>query len=299
MDILHYISGPLIGAVIGYFTNYIAVKMLFRPHKEKKIGNFTLPFTPGIIPKRKNDLAAAVGKAVGNALLTEEDMAEMLLSKEVENSITDICFSQIKHYMERECTLGETVTKFMGQEPYELSRERLKKSICEKVMQAIQEMEPGNLIAEEGKKAVRQKLEGSMFSMFLSDKLLDSLAGEIGTYAENYILENGPCYIENQIEKEIIGLESSSLSQVRSRLTMDEETIRERIREIYRMCIGKFAGSVVKQFHIAEIVESKIQEMEVEELEALVMSVMKHELGMIVNLGALIGLILGILNLFF
>ena len=36
MNILHYLSGPAIGAVIGYFTNYIAVKMLFRPLKEVK-----------------------------------------------------------------------------------------------------------------------------------------------------------------------------------------------------------------------------------------------------------------------
>ena len=66
MNILHYLSGPAIGAVIGYFTNYIAVKMLFRPLKEVKIGRFTLPFTPGMIPKRKDALACAVGKAVGS-----------------------------------------------------------------------------------------------------------------------------------------------------------------------------------------------------------------------------------------
>ncbi|MEI3219612.1 MAG: DUF445 family protein [Lachnoclostridium sp.] len=53
MSILHLISGPLIGAVIGYCTNYIAVKMLFRPLKAIKIGRFTLPFTPGMIPKKK------------------------------------------------------------------------------------------------------------------------------------------------------------------------------------------------------------------------------------------------------
>ena len=50
---LTIIAGPLIGAVIGYFTNYLAVKMLFRPRREIKIGSKTLPFTPGVIPKRK------------------------------------------------------------------------------------------------------------------------------------------------------------------------------------------------------------------------------------------------------
>ena len=45
---------PLIGAVIGYVTNWIAVKMMFRPLHEKKIGKFTIPFTPGIIPRNKD-----------------------------------------------------------------------------------------------------------------------------------------------------------------------------------------------------------------------------------------------------
>ena len=47
---MSYLTGPLIGAVIGYFTNYLAVKMLFHPRKAIKVGKFTLPFTPGAIP---------------------------------------------------------------------------------------------------------------------------------------------------------------------------------------------------------------------------------------------------------
>lgn len=299
MDILHYISGPLIGAVIGYCTNYIAVKMLFRPLKEKKIGGFTLPFTPGIIPKRKNDLAAAVGKAVGNSLLTEEDLTGMLLSGDVEDSVTEICISQFNGYMESEQTFGEAVSAILGEEPYAEGKELLKTSLCQKIMQGIQKLEPGNLIAEEGKKAVVKKLEGSMFAMFLSDRLLDSIASEIGAYAENYIMENGPAFVEVQVEQEVSALEATALSKVSGWIPGDEAGLRQKIREIYRMCIGRFAGSIVQQFHIADIVENKIREMDVKELEELVMSVMKHELGMIVNLGAFIGLILGILNLFF
>ena len=64
--ILHYASGPIIGAIIGYITNFIAVKMLFHPYKPIKIFGFTLPFTPGIIPKRKPKLAKAISRAVGD-----------------------------------------------------------------------------------------------------------------------------------------------------------------------------------------------------------------------------------------
>ena len=63
--ILKYVGAPLLGAIIGCFTNCLAVKMLFRPYYPKRIGKWQLPFTPGIIPKRKGALAKAVGRAVG------------------------------------------------------------------------------------------------------------------------------------------------------------------------------------------------------------------------------------------
>ena len=43
----------IVGAIIGYFTNWLAIKMLFRPHYEKKIFGIKIPFTPGLIPKEK------------------------------------------------------------------------------------------------------------------------------------------------------------------------------------------------------------------------------------------------------
>ena len=54
----------------------------------------------------------------------------------------------------------------------------------------------------------------------------------------------------------------------------------------------------MKQFRIREIIENRIAGMSNEALEKLVLSVMKNELGMIVNLGAVIGAVIGILNVF-
>ena len=50
---LQNLSGPIIGAIIGYCTNYIAVKMLFYPRNEVKVCGHKVPFTPGAIPKGK------------------------------------------------------------------------------------------------------------------------------------------------------------------------------------------------------------------------------------------------------
>ena len=68
---------PLIGAGIGYITNWIAVKMMFRPLHPIKIGKFTLPFTPGIIPKNQPKLAESIGNTIASSLLTDNDLKEV------------------------------------------------------------------------------------------------------------------------------------------------------------------------------------------------------------------------------
>ena len=57
--ILKLIAGPLIGMIIGYFTNWLAVKMLFRPRRAKYIAGRRLPFTPGVIPRGKEHTEVA------------------------------------------------------------------------------------------------------------------------------------------------------------------------------------------------------------------------------------------------
>ena len=64
-----YIVTPIIGAIIGYVTNWIAVKMLFRPRKEVRVFGKRLPFTPGVIPRGQARLAKAVGNVVETQLL--------------------------------------------------------------------------------------------------------------------------------------------------------------------------------------------------------------------------------------
>lgn len=69
-----WIAPIALGAIIGYFTNYLAIKMLFRPKRAWYLGKHRVPFTPGIIPKNKDRLARAVGQAVGEKLLTRSDI---------------------------------------------------------------------------------------------------------------------------------------------------------------------------------------------------------------------------------
>ncbi len=72
-----YVSPPVVGGIIGYFTNDIAIKMLFRPYRTIYIGRRRLPFTPGLIPRNQERLAKRVSNTVMSSLLTPEELQKL------------------------------------------------------------------------------------------------------------------------------------------------------------------------------------------------------------------------------
>ncbi len=77
----------IIGAAIGGVTNHLAIKMLFRPHNAIYIKNWRLPFTPGLIPKRRDELAKQLGLTVVNYLLTPETFKKKFFSKDIQDKV--------------------------------------------------------------------------------------------------------------------------------------------------------------------------------------------------------------------
>jgi uncharacterized membrane protein YheB (UPF0754 family) len=98
-----YCSPPVIGAIIGYFTNDIAISMLFRPYEAIYIGKWKLPFTPGLIPSNQNRLAQRISDTIMGALLTPDELqklAQKLLQTErvqgAINWLLQLALEQIK-----------------------------------------------------------------------------------------------------------------------------------------------------------------------------------------------------------
>lgn len=95
-----YILAPLLGGVIGYITNDIAIRMLFRPHTAKYLFGVKIPFTPGIIPKEKGRIANALGNSISANLMNKEVLEKNLLSDEMLQKIrqsVDTFFAEQKH----------------------------------------------------------------------------------------------------------------------------------------------------------------------------------------------------------
>jgi hypothetical protein len=81
IELLSWILPPVIGALIGYITNDIAIKMLFRPLRARYIGKMRLPFTPGIIPRQRSRLAESIGVMVSRELITEDALRRQIATE--------------------------------------------------------------------------------------------------------------------------------------------------------------------------------------------------------------------------
>ena len=70
---------PVLGGIIGYFTNDVAITMLFRPYRPIRIWGWRLPFTPGLIPSNQNRLAQRISDSIMGSLLTPDELQKITL----------------------------------------------------------------------------------------------------------------------------------------------------------------------------------------------------------------------------
>ena len=290
--ILEKLAGLLIGAVIGYCTNYIAVKMLFYPKKEIKIWGHKLPFTPGAIPKGKPRLAKAIGNIVANTLLTEEDLKKKILSDETENAVVEKIMDGLS------TNLHTSINRIFPEEEYTNAKEKVTNLLTDQILESVQNMNLEHIIVEEAGKAVKSKTKGTMLEMFLNDEMLNSLIQPVGGEIVNYIQVSGADYIKGEISRKLAALEEKSILELCDNLNVSQDSVRGMVSSLYQTAIESAAGNLVSNLNIAGIIEEKVSEMCIDDLEKMVLSVMKKELDTIVNLGALVGAILGMLNIF-
>ena len=289
---LQNLSGPIIGAVIGYCTNYIAVKMLFYPRNEVKVWGHKVPFTPGAIPKGKPRLAKSVGNIVANTLLTEEDIKQKILSPETEEAVVDKIMDELskKIYV----GMGRICSNY---EEYGDLKANLSDAFTDQIMESIGKIDFKNTIATEAGRIIKEKVNGTMLAMFLSDEMLNSFIQPVGAELENYIALNGRDFVQKEVNEKIMVFEQKSILDLCREMNLQEEKIRDTVRSIYRSASADAVNGVLKNVDISAMIEDKINDMKTEELEKVVLTVMKKELDTIVNLGALIGFILGSLNM--
>ena len=102
MDQWIWLSLPVISALIGYVTNWVAIRMLFRPYEEKRLWGVRVPFTPGLIPKRRGDLARSIGRSVSRYLLTHETIRARLQAPTFRTHVDQLVGNLIQQGLDRD-----------------------------------------------------------------------------------------------------------------------------------------------------------------------------------------------------
>ncbi|UOR13226.1 DUF445 domain-containing protein [Halobacillus amylolyticus] len=186
----------LIGAAIGGVTNHLAIKMLFRPYKAIKIGKFQLPFTPGLIPKRREELSRQLGEMVVNHLLTADGLRRKINGQGFENQLTTFAQEEIEKLLNK----NETMQEFLGSLEIDLNKDRLEESVSfwveeryESMMSETREQKVGDLLSDSWK----GKLEGGadQFSVYIQDRIVRYLDSHEGKERIAALIDD---YLDNQ-----------------------------------------------------------------------------------------------------
>ncbi|PRP55853.1 DUF445 domain-containing protein [Bacillus halotolerans] len=109
----------VIGAVIGAVTNHLAIQMLFRPYKAYYLFGKRVPFTPGLIPRRRDELAKQMGLMVVNHLLTPEGIKKRLVSDSAKKQALQVGEQLIQNLSLSEMTVKEALEKAGVKQPGE------------------------------------------------------------------------------------------------------------------------------------------------------------------------------------
>lgn len=150
----------VVGAVIGYITNWFAIKMLFRPHYERRIFGIRVPFTPGLIPKEKGRIAKSVGETVSAYLLSPEIIIDSISNDENNDKVKSWVEDNINKLKESNKSIRDLAENIVG-EKYDYLSTTIEESITDFICSEIE------------KQAVRQRL------MELSDKEAYCMVNEI------------------------------------------------------------------------------------------------------------------------
>lgn len=318
-----YIFAPLIGGVIGYITNDIAIRMLFRPHKAKYIMGIHVPFTPGIIPKEKGRIAEAIGGVISENLMNKEVLERYLLSDEMVDKVRAAVEDFVAAQQENTETVSQFLEHFLSKEEIDSISQSVNQSITKQTYAKLADSSVGDKVAHVAVEHLANKLSsngaqellagiggavgglGGMAAGLFGGPVIARFLGLLREPAEHFLAknintmlrDNGEEIVSNMIGGEVDSFLSKPVCRL---LEGHEEQLAQAvstIESIYRSVITVHLPKILDSIDISKIVRDRINEMDVKETEKLIFQVMDKELKAIVWLGALLGLVMGSINI--
>lgn len=321
---ISYLLAPLVGGVIGYITNDIAIRMLFRPHSAKYLMGIHIPFTPGIIPKEKSRIAETIGSVISENLMNSEVLQRYLLSDDMVNKISAAVESFINRQKSNSETVEEFLARFLSTEEITTLKHAIKNNLTTQVEAKLIDSSLGDRIAHLAMDYVVAKfgingtqeimsglgntmkgVSGMASALFGSHNIIGKFLEMLREPTEKYLAKNINAILRTNGHEIVTNLVGNGIDTILSTSMADhlahkEEQIRQLIdflTGLYKTIVKKYLPDILASVDISKIVRERMDEMDVAETEKLIFKVMNKELKAIVWLGALLGLIMGSINI--
>ncbi len=311
-----YIIAPLIGSIIGYITNDLAIRMLFRPHTVKYVFGMHIPFTPGIIPKEKGRIAKAIGQVISENLMNQEVLRQYLLSDAMIGKLRSGVDGFIETQKGNEEILRQFIGHYLTEEEINGIATNINANLSGQIKSKLTDSTVGDKVAHLAIEHVFENLSSDKESDELLDtvigmpkaigkKILRTILATLQDSAERMLSRNINEILKNngeEIVSNLIGTELNSFldTSVKKLLAGKDEQlakVTDKVEVLYRTVITEHLPRILETIDISKIVTDRINEMDVAETEKLILQVMKKELRAIVWLGAGLGFLMGWVNL--
>ena len=145
----------------------------------------------------------------------------------------------------------------------------------------------------------KNQIKGSVLGIFGGNSIISSISETASLKVNDYINKNGKELIGDMVSNQLDKYENMQISELSSEIANSDIDLTELLMNMYEKIIIEKIPNILSALNISKIIENKINAMDMLEVEKLILNIMKKELNALVNLGAIIGFILGLLNLIF
>lgn len=320
-----YIIAPLLGGVIGYITNDIAIRMLFRPHEAKYIMGVRVPFTPGIIPQEKGRIAEAIGGVISENLMNKDVLERYLLSDDMVSKVRLSVEEFIETQKHNQETVKDFLDHYLSDDEISTISQNVNESITKQTYTKLSDASVGEKVAHIAIDHVAEKLSidgaqellaglggamrglGGMAAGLFGANIIEKFLGMLREPAEHFLANNinamlknnGKEIVSNMINGEVEGFLKKPVCNILEGHDDQLGQAVDMVENVYRTIINDHLPKILESIDISKIVRDRINEMDVNETEKLIFQVMNKELKSIVWLGALLGFVMGCINLLF
>ena len=283
----------LMGALIGYGTNALAVEMLFRPYAPKYIGKWKLPFTPGLIPKEQGRIADSLGELIEKELFAPEVVSKALDTPEAKASIGAWLEQLFATAAASEKTPRELLVEVFGEEEYIQKREDLSSLLCTYLVKKATQAKLGESFARQLSHRTDEKLP-----FLRSGSLEDVYVNTLGKLIDRELEKSLPEIVQQYVYREAGTFLGTPLSVTVKKYEGELPRLKDGFMGLIHAAIIGALPQLLSSGHIKNLVVSRIDSLTPRELNTMLKGLMKKELAAIEWLGALLGGILGAVTYF-